>query len=65
MEKKTDSGETLTEALQTLGITHEPTLFVGQRILCRGDEVFGNYTSAEGWVLVHELRGDVRDGEEN
>jgi hypothetical protein len=46
----------LTQALQALGIRHEPGgSGLYKRRLYRGDEHIGDFTASEGWELVRRL----------
>lgn len=58
---KLKQGETLTEALKSLGYGHRPSTTPGKRTLfhlATGEELPDQYSAHEGWDLVHRLRGD-------
>lgn len=52
--------ETLTEALESLGLGHCESKFPGKRIIynLETNESLGTFNSAEGWELVHTMRNN-------
>ena len=59
------TGETLTEALASLGLGHMPSFFYDDShdiFVIETDEWVTMCDSAGGWALVHERRGDEADG---
>lgn len=49
---------TLTEALESIGLTHRPGGKHGRRIVLHAEtgEILGDYDAREGWDLFHRQR---------